>query len=61
MNPVRFWLAIITLLGFVAVIPAWLHFAGPAADPLPGETEFLVATFLPLALLLTLASWVQPG
>lgn len=61
MNPVRFWLSIFTVLGFVVVIPGWQYFAGPAVDGLPPVVQWLVALFLPMALLLTLASWVQPG
>lgn len=61
MNPVRFWFAIIALLGFVVVVPGWLHFAGPAATGFYPETQWLVALFLPMAILLTMASWLQPG
>lgn len=61
MNPVRFWFAIFALFGIVVVVPGWLHFAGPAADGLPGEVQFLVALFLPLTILFTLTSWIQPG
>lgn len=61
MNPVRFWFAIFALFAFVLVAPAWLYFVGPPADGLPTETQWLLATFLPLALLLTMASWLQPG
>jgi len=61
MNPIRFWLSVMALFGFVVVAPAWLYFAGPAATGLPGETQFIVAAFLPLAILFTLASWLNPG
>lgn len=59
MNPDRFWFAVLALVGFVIVVPGWLHFAGPRSAGLPGETQFLIAFMLPLALLLTLASWVE--
>lgn len=61
MNPVRFWFAVFAILAFVLTGPAWLYFSGAAADGLPTEIQWLVALFLPVALLLTLASWVQPG
>ena len=60
MTPIRFWFAILTLIGFVIVTPAWLYFAGPAATSLPRETQFLVGLVLPLSLLLTMGSWLEP-
>lgn len=59
MSPDRFWFAVFALISFVIVVPGWLYFAGPAADGLPGEAQFLVSFMLPVALLLTLASWVE--
>lgn len=61
MNPLHFWFPIFALFGIVIVAPAWVHFAGPAADGLPLITQFLVALFMPIAILLTAASWLQPG
>lgn len=60
MSPIRFWFAILAILGFVIVAPAWLYFAGPAANGLPRETQYLVGLIMPLALMFTLASWLQP-
>lgn len=61
MNPIRFWFAVFTLFGFAVVAPAWMYFSGPGVDGLPIHIRWLVSLMLPMALLLTLASWVQPG
>lgn len=61
MTPIRFWFAVMTLIGFVIVTPAWMYFTSPAATGgLPREVQFLVALVLPLSLMLTLGSWLQP-
>jgi hypothetical protein len=60
MNSIRFWLAIFTLLGFAVLAPAWMYFAHNAVT-MPPVTEWLLALVLPVAALLTVASWLQPG
>lgn len=61
MNPVRFWFAIFALLGIMMVAPAWMYFTSSAmVGGLPTHVGFLVALLLPMAVLLTLSSWVQP-
>lgn len=61
MNPVRFWFAIFALLGIMMVAPAWMYFTSQSAlGGLPTHVTFLVALLLPMMVLLTLSSWVQP-
>lgn len=61
MNPLRFWLAIFTLFGFVVIAPGWMYWAGAGLDGVPMIVEWLVAAMLPIILLITIASWLQSG
>lgn len=61
MNPVRFWFGIFAVLAIVVVAPAWAYWAGPGLRGTPLLTDWLVAALLPLTVLITLASWIQPG
>lgn len=62
MNPVRFWYAIFTLFGVAIVAPGWMYWTSDAQlAGLPTHVTFLVSLVLPVTLLLTIASWVQPG
>lgn len=61
MNPVRFWFAVFALLGFAIVAPGWMFFTGEPMEGLPTHVQFLVNLMLPVTILLTLASWTQPG
>ena len=63
MNPVRFWFGIFALFGLAIVAPAWMWWTGPSGPiaGLPTHITFLVSLMLPLTILLTLSSWVQPG
>lgn len=58
MNPIELWPAVFAVLGFVVVVPAWLHFSGPMLSDVPITTRWLVRALLPMALLLTIGSWV---
>lgn len=54
--------AILTLLGFIAFGPAIAYWTtGEPARQLPPETQVLAAFVVPLAALLFLASYLQPG
>jgi hypothetical protein len=61
MNPVRFWFAVFALLGLAAVAPAWMYWTGEPLSGLPTHVTFLVSMVFPITILLTIASWVQPG
>lgn len=61
MNPLRFWLAIFAVLGWVLVIPAWVWVVTTGLTGVPTVVEWLVAIMLPMSLLATLASWVSGG
>jgi len=59
MNPIRFWLSIFTVLAWVLVLPGWVYFVGDGLTGVPTVVKWLVAILLPMALLLTIGSWVQ--
>lgn len=62
MNPVKFWFAIFALLGLMIVAPGWMYWTSESATAaLPTHVTFLVSLLLPITILLTMASWVQPG
>lgn len=55
-------IALLTLLGFVAVAPAIAHWTtGPPTTGLPVETQVLAGLVVPLAALLMLASYLDPN
>lgn len=54
-------LAFFALIGFVALIPAWMWFLQDRSAALPLEAQFLAGIALPALAILFLASWLQPG
>jgi len=61
MSPVQFWWALLTVAGVVMVAPAWTHFSGAMLSELPTEVRFFGTIALPFLILLTGASWLEPG
>lgn len=61
MNIDAFPFALLMFLGFVAVVPAWMHFTNVRANGLPLEVQFLLGLSLPAVAAIALASWVQGG
>lgn len=59
MRPQDLPVAIVALLGIVAVVPAWTHFT-MENQALAGSDAFLAALVLPAAVLMFTASWVKP-
>jgi len=61
MRPLQFWMALFVVAGIVMVAPAWTFFSTTMFEDLPTEVRFLGALVLPFLILLTGASWIDPG
>jgi Sec-independent protein secretion pathway component TatC len=62
MRPAQVPVALITLVGFIAAIPAVTYYTtGPPADALQTQSTVLVGLAVPVIGLLFLAGWLQPG
>lgn len=62
MSPYRILFALLGFLGFVGVIPIWMHFTSPTyVGSLPVEVQFLSGMALPAFIAMYLASWLDPG
>lgn len=60
MNPYKFFFALIAFFGFVMVVPPWMWVLDNWAGPLSTEGYFMATLVLPAAVVLYLASWLQP-
>jgi hypothetical protein len=58
MTPMKLPVALLALVAFVAVIPAWMWFIGEYTPQLPTETAWLVRFSLPAVSLLFVGSWL---
>jgi hypothetical protein len=61
MNVWYFPFALIGFMGFVMVMPGWMHFLGTHSGNLSTEGQFLISLVLPATVLLYIVSWIQPG
>jgi len=52
---------LLMFMGFVAVVPAWMHFTTSRPTGLPTEAEFLLGLTLPAISAIALGSWLQGG
>jgi len=55
--------ALLTFLGFVMVLPAWIWFLDsyPPSQQLSLPATFLAGVVLPATILLSIASWLEGG
>ena len=60
MDPVKFPFALLGFLGFVAIMPAWVHFSGQYVSGLPDYQSFILQLMMPVMVLLFVVSWIQP-
>lgn len=58
-SPTGTMYALITFLGFVAIVPAWVWWVNNNVAALSLEATFLATFVLPATILLYLASWLQ--
>lgn len=61
MTPEQIPIALLTLIGFAAVVPAWFYFTGEYTAQLPATSQFLVQLTLPAVATLFAASWLGGG
>jgi len=58
MNPAQLPIAIITFIGLVALIPAWLHFVSVFAPNMSAAGAFIARFTLPALSLLFVGGWI---
>lgn len=58
MTPERLPVAILSFIGLVAIVPAWMWFTAEYTGDLPTETAWLVRFSLPAVSLLFVGSWL---
>lgn len=61
LNPYNVWFAVFPLIGFGIVAPMLFNWVYPKLGQHPPVFQFLGTLLFPMALLLYLASWVDPG
>lgn len=61
MNAFNIMFALLSFLGFVAVMPALMYFVGLRASSMPTHTLLLVNLVPPAMASMWLASWLQGG
>ena len=58
MTPEQLPIALLTLIAFAAIVPAWFWFTGEYTAQLPATSTFLVQLTLPAVGALFAASWL---
>lgn len=58
MTPEQLPIALLALIGFAAVVPAWIWFTGEYTTQLPATASFLVQLTLPAVGALFAVSWL---
>jgi len=58
MLPERLPIAILSFIGLVAIVPAWMHFVGVYTADMPVESAWIARFSLPAVALLFAGSWL---
>lgn len=57
-TPERLPLAIVAFIGFVAIVPVWMHFVSVFTADMPTESAWIARFSLPAVALLFAGSWL---
>lgn len=60
MNPYNIMFALLTFLGFVAIMPGLMYFVGLRAGSMPDYTLVMINLVPPAMASLFVVSWLQP-
>lgn len=59
MNPVKWFVPILAVIGLAITAPGWTHWIGELSSS-PAHIQFLSTLILPVVVLLLAASWLEP-